>query len=314
MRVFSPVEVLSAIERCDPIAAMERAFAAYSRGDGIAPPPGELIFENPPGEVHVKYGYLRGDDIYVVKVASGFSGNVEKGVPTSDGLVMAFRRDTGEPAALLLDRGRLTDIRTAAAGAVCAKHLALASVEAVGVLGTGIQAELQVRWLKKVRAFQRVLVWGRNAARVDDLRKRLEADGLTVEPARSPAEVAAGANLIVTATASHTPLLAARDVRPGTHITAMGADTMEKTELAPDLLATADVLAVDSRSAGAVRGDLAKGLATGAIGMEKPVELGALIDGRAVGRTHPTQITVALLTGLAVQDAALAADVLRVLR
>jgi ornithine cyclodeaminase len=102
----------------DLVRLMEEAFAAFSRGEAIVPPPGELLFENPPGEVHIKYGYLKAGETYVVKIASGFWNNPERGLSSSDGLLLVFRKETGELAAVLNDRGHLTDLRTAAAGAV----------------------------------------------------------------------------------------------------------------------------------------------------------------------------------------------------
>ena len=112
----------------------------------------------------------------------------------------------------------------------------------------------------------------------------------------------ARANLIVTATASSTPLLSAADLRPGTHVTAMGSDTPEKTELSPDLLARADAVVADSRAQCLVRGEVHHALGAGAIAEDKVVELGDVIAGRAPGRRSPADITVADLTGVAVQD------------
>src|SRR6478735_5101206 len=149
----------------DLVGLMEDAFAAFSRGEAVVPAPGELLLTDPPGEVHIKYGYLTGGATYVIKVASGFWNNPARGLSSSDGLLLVFRKDTGELAAVLNDRGRLTDLRTAAAGAVAAKHLALEDVEAIGVIGTGIQAELQVLALQAVRPCKTVVVWGRNPER-----------------------------------------------------------------------------------------------------------------------------------------------------
>ena len=105
----------------DLVGLMEDAFAAFSRGEAVVPAPGELLLEDPPGEVHIKYGYLTGGDTYVIKIASGFWNNPAIGLSSSDGLLLVFRKATGELMAVLNDRGRLTDLRTAAAGAVCCK-------------------------------------------------------------------------------------------------------------------------------------------------------------------------------------------------
>ena len=151
-RLFSPEEIRKRLETIDPITCVEEAFRSFSRGEAIVPPPGELIFENPPGDVHIKYGYIGGGEFYVVKIASGFYENPRHGLPSSNGVMLAFNRQTGALAAILDDRGHLTDMRTAAAGAVAAKYLAPADVETIGVIGTGMQAELQVKFLQSVQA------------------------------------------------------------------------------------------------------------------------------------------------------------------
>lgn len=308
MLILSREEIERRLEGAGLVPLLERAFVAWSSGEAVVPPPGEMLFEAPAGEVHVKFGWIRGAERYVVKVASGFPGNADQGLPTSDGLMLLFDRRTGRPTALLQDEGRLTDLRTAVAGAVCAKHLGPATVDRVGVLGTGIQAELQVRRLQEVRPCRRVTVWGRTPERVAAYRERLGRDGFDVETAASPAEVAERCRLIVCATASTAPLMRAADVRPGTHVTAVGADTPEKRELASDLLARADRLVVDSRTHAPARGEIRHALADGAIKIERLSELGEII-GEPRPR-DPGDVTVATLTGLAVQDLAIAEAVL----
>ena len=212
--------------------------------------------EDPPGEVHIKYGYLTGGDTYVIKIASGFWNNPAIGLSSSDGLLLVFRKATGELMAVLNDRGRLTDLRTAAAGAVSAKHLAPAGIDAIGVLGTGIQAELQVQLLQSVRPCRNVVVWGRNPERASAYAKRMRSQDFNVDIARSSAEVAERCRLIVTATASVAPLLHWRDIRPGTHITAIGADSADKQELDEAIIRNADIAVTDSRSQARSRGEI----------------------------------------------------------
>ena len=137
-------EIERILPRVDLLDIMEEGFAAYSRGEVTVPPPGELLFDDPPGDVHIKYGYIRNDDYYVIKIASGFYRNPELGLPSSNGLMLLFSRQTGCLTAVLLDEGRLTDVRTAAAGAVVAKYLAPKTVGCIGIVGAGIQARLQL--------------------------------------------------------------------------------------------------------------------------------------------------------------------------
>jgi len=313
-RVATWDELERALTRVDLVAEMEAAFTAFSEGRAVVPPPGELLFDDPPGEVHIKSGYVRGEEFYVVKIASGFYDNPARGLSSSDGMMVLFRQATGEPAAVLLDRGHLTDLRTAAAGAVAAKHLAPSSARCVGVLGAGIQARLQLQLVKDVCAATEARVWARRPEAAAALCDLLVEDGLSATPAASPAEVADSCQLIVTTTPSTTPLLLADQVRPGTHVTAIGSDTPAKQELDAGLLARADVICVDSRDQCRSRGEVHRAHAAGALEFDHVIELGDVIADRAPGRTDEAQITICDLTGLGVQDVRVAAAALAALR
>ncbi|WP_262299270.1 ornithine cyclodeaminase family protein [Microvirga sesbaniae] len=307
---LNPDEIEQRVGNLDVVALMEQAFAAFSKGEAVMPMPGELLIEDPPGEVHLKYGYFKSGDTYVIKIASGFWNNPAKGLSSSDGLLLVFRKETGELAAVLNDRGRLTDLRTAAAGAVAAKHLASADVDTVGVIGNGIQAELQVLALQAVRPCKNIVVWGRNPERTAAYTRRMEENGFTVQIAPSASDVAARSRLIVTATASPSPLLQWSDIRPGTHITAIGADSADKQELSEAIIRNADVVATDSRSQAITRGEILRAYGDDSAALSRVAEIGEIVSGTAEGRTSETQVTVATLSGLAVQDIAMASAVL----
>ena len=144
MDVLTKADVAAVLPSIDLMAEIEAGFVAYSRGESVVPPVGELLFEDPPGEVHIKYGYITGDNYYVIKVASGFAANRDLGIPTSNGLMLLFSQQTGELVAVLHDEGILTDIRTAVAGAIAAKHLdaEVAGVSLVTNLAAGLGGEL----------------------------------------------------------------------------------------------------------------------------------------------------------------------------
>ncbi|MBD2746351.1 ornithine cyclodeaminase family protein [Microvirga sp. BT688] len=307
---LNPSQIEQRLKGVDLVRLMEQAFAAFSRGEAVVPPPGELLFEDPPGEVHIKYGYLKAGDTYVVKIASGFWNNPAHGLNSSDGLLLVFKKDTGELAAVLNDRGRLTDLRTAAAGAAAAKYLAPEKIGAVGVLGTGIQAELQVQLLQAVRPCRNIIFWGRNPERGDGYAEKMRDKGFLVEAAHSPAEVAVRCRLIVTATASREPLLRWSDIQPGTHITAIGADSADKQELDPAIIQRADLVVTDSRAQGRSRGELWHAYRADDAGMSRIVEIGEVVSGMVNGRTAAEQVTVSTFSGLAVQDIAIASAVL----
>ena len=150
MRIVSLEEIKAVLPKVDLIAEIEAGFAAYSRGDVIVPPVGEMHFDSPPGDVHIKYGYIKNDEIYVIKIASGFWQNTAYGLPNGNGMMLVFNQKTGQPVAVLQDEGYLTDVRTAVAGAVCAKFLAPKNIERIGILGTGLQAKMQLKYLDSI--------------------------------------------------------------------------------------------------------------------------------------------------------------------
>jgi ornithine cyclodeaminase len=290
------------------LGAMEEAFDAYSQGLATIPPVGELTFTEPPGDVHIKYGAFNDGSHYVVKVASGFYGNPGLGLSSCQGLMLLFDQKTGFPSAILLDEGRLTDIRTGAAGAVAAKVLAPKTVEAIGMLGTGIQARRQLESLVHVTPCRRLVAWGRNESHLKDYMRDARAMGFEVVAAKEPEEVAAKANLLVTTTPSTVPLLRAEWIRPGTHITAVGADTGEKQELDSRILKDARVVS-DSIPQSRARGEVFRARQEGLLNEAELVELGDVVGGRVEGRRTSDEVTVADLTGVAVQDLAIAVAV-----
>lgn len=313
MRIVGPDEIRKALRGIDPIPLIEEGFAAYSRGEVVVPPVGELVFENPPGDVHIKYGYIKGDEFYVVKLASGFYDNPKLDRPSSNGMMLLFDLRTGEPRAILHDECLLTNIRTAAAGAVVAKYLAPEKVGRAGIVGAGAQGRLQLEYLRRVREFRDVLVWGMNEAELASYKEDMEPMGFSIRTTLDPAEVAASCNVIVTCTPSTTPLLRHRDIRRGTHITAMGSDTAEKQELDEAILASADRVVVDSISQSLHRGEAFRAMRAGAIAKEILVELGTVIMDPSLRRASDGETTVADLTGVAVQDIQIAKAVFRAL-
>lgn len=302
MRILELEEIRRVLPSIDLMSAIEAGFVAYSRGQAVVPPVGELLFPDPPGDVHIKSGYLKGDEYFVVKIASGFYRNPELGLPSSNGLMLLFSQQTGALLAVLLDEGYLTDVRTAVAGAVAAKYLAPRRIDRIGILGTGTQARMQLRYLLPITDCRRVLVWGRHKGKLDRYRADMEAVGFSIETTSDAGEVAGGCNLIVTATVSTSPLLWEPQIRSGTHITAVGADAAYKQELDPTLLRSADILVADSLSQCCERGEIAHAVRAGLIESARPVEMGHVIAGSRPGRTSDGQITIADLTGVAVQD------------
>jgi len=301
VEIISLEEITALIKDIDLVAAMEEGFIEYSNGNTVVPPVGELLFDNPKGDAHIKYGYIKGDDFFTIKIAAGFYDNPKLGLSSSQGMMLLFSQKTGEPKAVLLDNGKLTDLRTAAAGALAAKYFAPKSVKAIGILGTGIQAKLQLEFLLQIIACDIVWVWGIDPEEAKAFKEKYMPD-LVVHIAQDPAEVARNANLIVTATPAENPLLQVNDILPGTHITAMGSDTAVKQELSGNILNKADLVISDSIPQSKSRGEVYRAVQEGAISEDKAIELGVTLQKLDLQRTNDKQITVVDLTGVAVQD------------
>jgi len=301
-KIINVDQIKRVLPRIDLVQIIEEGFAKYSKGEVVVPPVGELIFDDPPGEAHIKYGYIKNDDYYVIKIASGFYDNPALGLPSSQGLMLVFCQKTGSLKAVLLDNGHLTDIRTAAAGAVAAKYLAPETVTAIGIIGAGTQGKLQLAHLQSITDCRKVLVWTRSAKRIEDYQAFFKDTALDIEFVSESRDIAANCNLIVTATPSKEPLLLEADIRQGTHITAVGSDTPEKMELDPAILKKADMVVADSLPQSETRGEVYQAVKAGMLQRKDVIELGHIIARGEKARRDDTQITVADLTGVAVQD------------
>jgi len=307
-KVLKLDQIKSQIDVPKMIQAIEDGFVLYSEDKVVVPPVGFLNFKDPPGDVHIKYGYVKDDDVYVLKVASGFYENEKMGVPFADGVILVFSQKTGHLKLVLHDECWLTDMRTAAAGAVAAKHLAPPDVDCIGIIGTGGQARLQLKLLKDIVDCQKCVVWGRDAGKVEKMVADLKRDatiqewGIEIEAVSSVDALAAKSNLIVTTTSAREAILLADQVSAGTHITAMGSDDHGKQELDAALLGKADLVVADSISQCVDHGECFHAVKAGSIAEESILELGNVIKDPALGRSDGMQITVADLTGIAIQD------------
>lgn len=292
------------------VDVIEQAFAALAKGGVVMPPILSMDLHEANGEVDVKTAYIPGFDGFAIKVSPGFFDNPKLGLPSLNGLMILFSAKTGLVESLFLDNGYLTDIRTAAAGAVAARHLAPERVETAGVIGTGVQARLQMEAAHLVRPFGRVLVHGRDMEKARacaaDLAKSL---GIVAEAVADPAALVAESQLVVTTTPSREPLIKADWLHPGVHITAMGSDQSGKNEIEPAALMAADAYVCDRVSQCEVSGELEAALAAGVWTKGTPAELGEVIIGTKSGRTSPNDVTICDLTGTGVQDTAIATHV-----
>ena len=308
VRVLLEAEIRELIGPAAAYAAVRDAFVALARGQATLP--GVIGFDVPAhqGEVHVKGAYLHGWPFYSIKEAAGFYGNAEKGVPVGSGLVLVFDATTGFLAAVLFDNGYLTDLRTGAAGALAADLLARRRVGKAAVIGAGSQARFQVEALALVRRPESVAVFSRTPARSAAYAREMERRiGVPVAVAPSAQAAVEGSDVVITATPSRAPIVCAEWLGPGTHVTAVGADGPEKRELEPAMLVRAGKVVVDRLDQCLRLGELHHAVDAGLLAAgEVWGELGELAAGMKPGRESNDEITVADLTGVGIQDAAVA--------
>ncbi|MDA8344768.1 MAG: cyclodeaminase [Thermaerobacter sp.] len=289
------------------VEAVEEGFRRIAAGAVETPPIQRLDVPEHQGEVDVKTAYVRGWDSFAVKISSGFFGNRAQGLPTGNGLMVLFDSRTGVPKAVLLDGGHLTTLRTAAAGAVAAKHLARKDALTLGLVGAGEQALYQALALHLVRPFERVLIFSRSAegARTcaGEITKTL---GVPAAVLTDLERLVRESDILVTATPSQEPLIQAVWLHPGLHITAIGSDAPRKRELEPSVLHEADLVACDVLEQSLRLGECHHAVDAGLLAPGRIVELGTIAAGQRPGRTDPAQVTVCDLTGTGVQDTAIA--------
>ena len=289
---------------------ISEAYVASSSGHVQTGDVVHLSFPESNGDCHVKSGHIRNTDTYVIKIASGFYDNPSKGLPSSNGMMLAFSATSGEPIAILRDEGWLTDMRTGIGGAIATKALAAENAEKVLIIGSGIQARFQAKCLASLmpeRSFN-FNIWGRNISASTTLVEELRSQNLNADVATNLDEEVSLADIIITTTPATSSLFGDNLVRPGTHITAIGADTHGKQELPTSLIESASLLVCDMMSQSLNHGefqvindtDLSK----------KVLELGNILSNSCAGRTSDNDITIADLTGIAAQDIAITSGII----
>lgn len=284
------------------------AFAKLARGEAILPGVINLDIPESRAEVHVKGAHLRATPFFSIKVASGSYDNPARGLPVGSGMFLVFDATTGFPRAVLFDNGYLTELRTGAAGAVAADLLARKDIERVGIVGVGSQARYQLEALLGVRTPERVIAYGRSEAKAIAYAKEMEErHGVQVLPAKTVEQAVRGSDVVVTVTPSKEPLVRAEWVLPGMHITAVGSDGPDKQELDVGVLAKADKVVADRLDQCLRLGEIHHAVEAGVLTRDRVyAELGAIVAGSKPGRERDEEITVADLTGVGVQDAAVA--------
>jgi ornithine cyclodeaminase len=288
VKLLNVDDVRAVVAWPDAVEAMRSAFTALADGRAVAP--NEFAMTAPaPGDIHVKGAYLHGSKWVVVKLAAG-------GFPTpgNHGCFLIISAVTGEIDTFINDGGWLTEARTAAAGALSIEILARPEASVVAMIGSGVQAGFQLEALRAIRLLTDVRVVARSIDRVHSF-----AAAHGARPCTTIAEAIDGADIVICTTTSQTAVL--DRVAPGTHITSIGVDMVGKCEPSHRLITTADIVVVDDIAVSRAVGILQAGATPTA-----PMTLGDILTNRRLGRETAQQVTLAGLSGLGVQDAAIA--------
>jgi alanine dehydrogenase len=306
--VLTRAEVAALMTLADYRESAEEAFKAVALGRASVAPPMHIAAEQ--GGFHAKGALLRREDgaaFVAIKINSNFPGNpAHHGLPTIQGAIVLSDARDGSLLAIM-DSIEVTLRRTAAASALAARHLARRDAATLTLCGCGEQARAQLAALAYEFPLRRVYAWDIDARAAavfaDEMSTRL---GLEILCAEDRAAAAKASDLIVTCTTSRTPFLQEADIRPGTFIAAVGADSPDKSELAPRLMARAKVV-VDLLEQCLSMGDLHHAVAAGVMTAgDVHATLGELVASKKPGRVDHDEITIFDSTGTAIQDTAAA--------
>jgi ornithine cyclodeaminase/alanine dehydrogenase-like protein (mu-crystallin family) len=306
-RLLSRPDVAAVLTLEDCIAAVEDAFRAHALGRAL--PTGVLGIHVAGGGFHIKAAGLGGDEpLFAAKVNGNFFENDRRfGLPRIQGLVVLCDARHGYPLAVM-DSALITAVRTAAATAVAARHLARRDARVVTVAGCGIQGRAQLRAIAAVRQITHAFAYDTDPARAQAYAAEMRAAlGFPVEAVEDRAAAVRRSDIVVTCTPARHAFLHAGDVRPGTLVAAVGADSESKQEIAPDLLRSS-VVVPDLLEQAATIGDLHHAIEAGVMTRaDVRAELGQVVAGLAEGRRNDAEIVIFDSTGTALQDVAAAA-------
>lgn len=305
--VLTRQEIATLLSLDDCVALVEEAFRSHAEGRSF--PPAVLGVQTLDGGFHVKAAGLRlARDYFAAKINGNFPQNLQRvGLPAIQGIIVLCDAGNGYPLAIM-DSMEITALRTAAATAIAARHLARADARVLTICGCGTQGRVHARALAKVLPLVRIYAHDRDARQAEAFARELSVDlGLEFLAVDDLAAAVRNSDVCVTCTPSHEPLLGPEDVRPGTFVAAVGADAPEKQELDPRLLAAATVV-VDHLDQCATIGELHHALESGLLTRtDVHAELPEVVAGLRSGRTAASEITVFDSTGTALQDVAAAA-------
>lgn len=310
MQIVGKEQILEHVDLPAILKDIENGFKAFAAGNAQVAPVTHLGFEEANGECHIKCAHVKGDEVFTVKLATGFYENPQKGMSSSNGFMAVISATHGTPLAILQDEGVLTDLRTALAGVLATCVGAKTDAKVIGIIGSGIQAHLQAKLICQLLGYKSVVLWGRNDDKASALVEMLKSDlpDVEIKQVETPKAVCDKADVVVTTTPSKSPIIEVDWVKPGTHIVAVGADSPGKQEIDAELFGKASQIFVDSPSQCIEHGETTNAIRAGVIKPEDLTPLGEALTRGAKARTEQ-DITIADLTGVAIQDTAIAKSV-----
>ncbi|MCP5082373.1 MAG: ornithine cyclodeaminase family protein [Alphaproteobacteria bacterium] len=308
MLIVSEEVCQEVVGRADAFGAVEAVFAAMAKGDAYNFP----VIREAIGHADALYGFKSGFDkaglALGLKSGGYWPGNAAKGITNHQSTVFLFDPDTGKIGALV-GGNYLTAIRTAAASSISIAHLARKDAKVLGMVGAGHQAAFQLRAAAEQRDFEKVVAWNLHADMLPKLGAVADELGLPFEAVERE-QLGAEADVIITITSAHEPLLMADWIKPGTHIACMGTDTAGKQELDPALMKAATVF-TDEIAQSISIGEAQHAIAAGLISEADITPIGDVINGEHPGRTSDGEITLFDGTGVGLQDLAVASAAAR---
>jgi len=303
MIVVSEQVCQECVGEADAFSAVESVFSAMAKGDARNFP----VIREAIGHADALYGFKSGFDrtnmALGVKSGGYWPGNSNKGLTNHQSTIFLFEPDTGQLRALV-GGNYLTAIRTAAASAVSISHLARKDVKVLGLVGAGHQAAYQIRAAVRCRKFEKIIAWNRDPVKLSGLEAVAKELELPFEAVQAK-QIGSQADVIITITSAHDPLLMKGWVNPGTHIAAMGADTAGKQELDPELAAMANLF-TDEISQSISIGENQHAVNAGLVDQSNITPIGDVINGIHPGRASDEDITLFDGTGVGLQDLAVA--------
>ncbi len=283
MQIFHKAYIEKCISLQNDLAELmlsqKQAFIDFSAGHMNVPMPLQMSFKDPPGDCHVKAGYNEPDDIFIVKIATGFYQNKDLGLPAGDGAILIFSKSTGLLQSILCDNGYLTLLRTALAACVASQ---ISSVTRITIVGTGNLGKMTAELMRLLYPRVNINIWSRSSQNSLD-------------------ELLSTSDLVITTTASHLPII--KTIKKNAHIIALGADDPNKQELKPEIFKNADKIIVDSKAQAIKFGDSYHAIKANIINEDDLEELGTLL---AQDYKAQDKMIITDLTGIAAQDIAIA--------